>query len=89
MRHNYFENEKEEVKKEETPVVEAESKKNQHVAITTKILNIRKGPGTNYETTGKFLYQNDVVEITEVENDFGHLAKSGNWICMKYVKIVG
>lgn len=88
MRKDYFKDELEdtvEVSKEETKVPE---KKVQKVKVTTNLLNIRKGPGKNYQTTLKFLKLGEEVEITEVVDGFGHLKKSGDWICMDFVKMI-
>ena len=85
MRKDYFEEEKKEEVVEEKKVPE---KKVQKVKVTTNLLNIRKGPGKNYQTTLKFLKLGEEVEITEVVDGFGRLKKSGDWICMDFVKMI-
>lgn len=57
------------------------------VQITASVLNIRKGPGTNYPVVGQ-IKDRGKYTIMEVQNGFGLLkAYSGNrngWISMKY-----
>ena len=59
---------------------------NQSGTITASELNIRKGPGTSYETAGKY-YNGDKVTITETKNGWGKTDKG--WISMKYVSTSG
>ncbi|HOD40652.1 MAG TPA: C39 family peptidase [Candidatus Wallbacteria bacterium] len=49
-------------------------------------LNVRKGPGTNYERIGK-LYRNDKVEILETQNGWHKIKWQGStaWVCGRYV----
>ena len=50
--------------------------------VTASELNIRKGPGTSYDSVGKYK-KGDKVTITEVKGDWGKTNKG--WINMKYV----
>lgn len=59
---------------------------NQTGTITASQLNIRKGPGTSYETAGKY-YNGDKVTITETKDGWGKTDKG--WISMKYVSTSG
>ena len=59
---------------------------NQSGTITASELNIRKGPGTSYEATGKY-YNGDKVTITETKDGWGKTDKG--WISMKYVSTSG
>ena len=55
---------------------------NKSGTVTASELNIRKGPGTNYDAVGKY-YKNDKVTITETKDGWGKTSKG--WISMKYV----
>ena len=55
---------------------------NKSGTVTASELNIRKGPGTNYDATGKY-YKGDKVTITETKDGWGKTSKG--WISMKYV----
>ena len=50
--------------------------------ITGEPLNIRSGPGKDYESVG-FLYKGDYVEIFETSGDWGRIDKG--WINLDYV----
>ena len=49
-------------------------------------LNVRTGPGTNYQRIGK-LYRNDKVEILETQNGWHKIKWQGStaWVCARYV----
>lgn len=53
------------------------------VQITASILNIRKGPGTNYPVVGQ-IKDKGKYTIMEVQNGFGRLKSGAGWISMKY-----
>ena len=55
---------------------------NQSGTVSASELNIRKGPGTNYDSVGKY-YKGDKVTITEIKDGWGKTSKG--WISMKYV----
>ena len=59
---------------------------NKSGTVDASELNIRKGPGTNYDPVGKYK-KGDAVTITEVKGDWGKTSKG--WINMKYVKFAG
>ena len=48
------------------------------IEVTATVLNIRKGPGTNYAITGA-IKNKGVYTIVEEKNGVG-------WICLKYTK---
>jgi len=61
------------------------------VQVLISDLNIRKGAGTNYATTGKYTGKG-VFTITEVSNGWGKLKSGAGWIYLEnssYVKILG
>ena len=84
------------VEDEKTETPTTEDKKTETITGTTTVnksgtvtaseLNIRKGPGTNYDAVGKY-YKNDKVTITEVKGDWGKTSKG--WVNMKYVNTTG
>ena len=53
------------------------------VQITASVLNIRKGPGTNYPVVGQ-IKDKGKYTIMEVQNGFGRLKSGAGWISMKY-----
>lgn len=57
------------------------------VRVTADLLNVRKGPGTNYAvvTTVK---KDDVFTIIEIQNGWGKLKSGSGWISLKYTKKV-
>ena len=59
---------------------------NQSGTITASFLHIRKGPGTSYESVGKYA-NGDKVTITETKDGWGKTDKG--WISMKYVSTSG
>ena len=52
--------------------------------VTADTLNIRKGPGTKYDSVGK-VYKGDKVTILETDGNWGKIEKG--WISLKYVKM--
>jgi len=57
------------------------------VKVDTPFLNVRKGPGTNYPTTGGYTGIGTFT-ITEVKNGWGKLKSGLGWISLKYAKRV-
>ena len=55
------------------------------VQVTATVLNIRKGPGTNYAITGA-IKNKGVYTIVEEKNGWGKLKSGVGWICLKYTK---
>ena len=53
------------------------------VKITTDVLNVRSGPGTNYNITTK-VKKNEVYTIVETSNNWGKLKSGAGWICLDY-----
>ena len=82
------------------PVVEAEpkqetsteSKVNYRVRVTIKNLNIRKGPGTNYDKTGKYTGIGVFTIVAESEGEgatkWGKLKSNAGWISLDYAKSI-
>ena len=67
---------------ESTTVEVSGTATNKSGTVTATELNIRKGPGTSYDSVGKYK-KGDKVTITEVKGDWGKTNKG--WINMKYV----
>lgn len=63
------------------------------VRVSTSVLNIRKGPGTNYDKTGAYTGRG-VFTITEIQNGsgsktgWGKLKSGAGWISLDYTKKV-
>ena len=55
------------------------------IEVTATVLNIRKGPGTNYAITGT-IKNKGVYTIVEAKNGWGKLKSGVGWICLKYTK---
>lgn len=53
------------------------------VRITTGALNIRTGPGTNYDITG-CIRDRGVYTIVETQGNWGRLKSGAGWICLDY-----
>lgn len=68
----------------------AEEKVNYRVRVTIKNLNIRKGPGTNYDTTGKYTGIGVFTIVAESEGagatKWGKLKSNAGWISLDYAK---
>lgn len=58
---------------------------NYRVKITATVLNIRKGPGTNYAVTGQ-IKDMGVYTIVEESNGWGKLKSGAGWISLAYTK---
>lgn len=55
--------------------------------VTADVLNIRKGPGTNYGIAGT-ICDKGTYTIVEEKNGFGRLKSNAGWISLDYVKKV-
>ena len=55
------------------------------VKVTSKALNIRKTPNTNYPPVGKII-GGGVYTITEKKDNWGKLKSGAGWICLDYTK---
>lgn len=68
----------------------AEEKVNYRVHVTIKNLNIRKGPGTNYDKTGKYTGIGVFTIVAESEGagatKWGKLKSNAGWISLDYAK---
>lgn len=59
--------------------------KSYKVQVTTDALNIRKGPGTNYDVTG-VIRDEGIYTIIAEKNGWGQLKSKQGWISLKYTK---
>ena len=57
------------------------------IKVNTGALNIRSGPGLNYNIV-KVIYRNEAYTIIEEKNGFGKLKSGIGWISLDYVKKV-
>lgn len=55
------------------------------VKITASVLNVRKGPGTNYAITTT-VKMNEAYTIVDTSNGWGKLKSGAGWISLKYTK---
>jgi hypothetical protein len=55
------------------------------VRVTAYILNVRKGPGTNYSLNGNGLLYREVVTVLETEGDWGRIGPQ-HWIHLGYTE---
>ena len=53
------------------------------VKITTDVLNVRSGPGTEYKVTTK-VKKGEVYTIVETSGNWGKLKSGAGWICLDY-----
>lgn len=53
------------------------------VKVTVDALNIRKGPGTNYQTNG-CIRDKGVYTIIQTQNGWGYLKSKAGWIALEY-----
>ena len=53
--------------------------------VAASVLNIRKGPGTNYAIVGS-TRRGDVVTIIEEQNGFGKLNTNIGWVSLTYIQ---
>lgn len=56
---------------------------NESVKVVTDILNVRQGPGTNYDKFG-YLANGEVVTVREIRGGWGRT--NGGWISLNYVR---
>ena len=67
-----------------------ETKVNYRVRVSIKNLNIRKGPGTNYDKTGKYTGIGVFTIVAESEGEgatkWGKLKSGAGWISLDYGK---
>lgn len=73
------------------PVAPPEEFKSHTVQVLISDLNIRKGPGTNYATTGKFTGKGVFTIVAESKGPgsakgWGKLKSGSGWISLDYVK---
>lgn len=82
-------------KPKETPAQD-ESRVEDTTTVARKIdqtpVRIRKGPGLEFEHTGKYLEGTGIVRLAEIQNGWG-LLKSyeenrDGWVCLDYVKLI-
>ena len=59
--------------------------KSYKVKVTTDVLNVRSGAGTNYKVTTK-VKKNEVYTIVEEKGNWGKLKSGAGWICLDYTK---
>ncbi len=59
--------------------------KSYKVKVTTDVLNVRSGAGTNYKVTTK-VRKNEVYTIVEEKANWGKLKSGAGWICLDYTK---
>lgn len=57
------------------------------VRVAIDDLNIRKGPGTNYDRTGKYTGKGTFT-IVEEQNGWGRLKSGAGWISLAYTSKV-
>lgn len=57
------------------------------IQVTADVLNVRKGPGTNYGIATT-IRRNYKFTIVEESNGWGKLKSGAGWICLKYTKRV-
>lgn len=57
------------------------------VRVTASVLNIRKGPGTNYAVTGQ-IKDKGIYTIVEESSGWGKLKSGAGWISLSYTKKV-
>ncbi len=72
---------------EEEPVKVEEAPKAKKVKVAIPDLNIRKGPGKNFDRIGQFTGVG-VFEVSETENGFAKLADGRGWVSMEFAKLI-
>lgn len=55
------------------------------VSVDTDVLNVRKGPGTNYAVVTT-IQRGGAYTIVEEKNGFGLLKSGAGWVCLEYTK---
>ena len=53
------------------------------VRVSTDILNVRSGPGTNYKITTQ-IYKSQLYTIVDEKNGWGKLKSGAGWIALNY-----
>ncbi len=78
---------KEEVVEEPVEVKEEviEEPKKQMVYVAINDLNIRKGPGKEFERTGKFTGKGEFA-VNQIKDGWAEL-ENGGWICMEFCEL--
>lgn len=78
---------KEEVAEEPVEVKEevVEEPKKQMVSVAINDLNIRKGPGKEFERTGKFTGKGEFA-VKQIKDGWAEL-EDGGWICMEFCEL--
>lgn len=66
------------------PVAETEYTISPYGTVTANVLNIRKGPGTDYDIIGKY-YEGDIVRLIGASNGWGKTDRG--WISLDYVTL--
>lgn len=61
------------------------NKINAYVKVTANVLNVRKGPGTNYAITTT-VKKNQVYTIVETQGNWGKLKSGAGWINLGYTE---
>ena len=56
-----------------------------HYKVIARGLNVRSGPGINYDRVN-ILYKNNIVEITKISSRWGMLSDNTGWVCLNYLK---
>lgn len=62
---------------------DSEEAKTDKVRVSIKNLNIRKGPGKEYDRTGEFTGPG-IFEISERSNGYGKLSSGEGWISLDF-----
>lgn len=75
------------VKKPSENTAAQSTKKEYKVKVNVYALNIRKGPGVEYDK-GQVVRENEVYTIVETKDDWGKLKSGAGWISLKYTKKV-
>lgn len=55
--------------------------------VIATVLNVRKEPGINNKIL-KVLYKNDIIEISEIHENWGRLSDKTGWVSLKYLKSI-
>lgn len=69
------------------PVTKPAAPSSYLVKVTADVLNIRKGPGTNYGINGS-ITNKGTYTIVETQGNWGRLKSGAGWICLDYTKRV-
>lgn len=71
------------VSQPEPPKADTPPSENYKVKVAIDDLNIRTGPGTSYNVTGKYTGKG-IFTITETKGNWGKLKSGAGWICLDY-----